>query len=62
MGISQRELVKQLRASGIVKVDSNNDSPKKVIHIKDASDSTGYTTIRPRMLQIERSVIDNFQI
>lgn len=62
LGISQRELVKQLRASGVVKVDSNNDSPKKVIHIKDASNSTGYTTIRPRMLQIERSKIENFQI
>lgn len=62
LGISQRQLVKQLRVSGIVKVDSNNDSPKKVIHTKDASDSTGYTTIRPRMLQIERSVIENFHI
>ena len=62
LGISQRQLVKQLRDSGIVKVDSNNDSPKKTIHTKDASDSTGYTTIRPRMLQIERSIIENFQI
>ena len=62
LGISQRELMKQLRVRGVVKVDSNNESPKKVIHIKDASDSTGYTTIRPRMLHIERSVIDNFQI
>ena len=62
LGISQRELVKQLRLSGIVKVDSNNDSPKKVIHVRDDSDLTGYTTIRPRMLQIERHKIDNFQI
>lgn len=62
LGISQRQLVKQLRDVGIVKVDANNDSPKKTIHKKDSSKPTGYETIRPRMLQIERSVIENFHI
>lgn len=62
MGISQRALVKQLREEGIVNVDADNNSPKKVINIKDASISSGYKTIRPRMLQFDINTIDNFNI
>lgn len=58
--IGQVELVKQLREEGIVKVDSNNDSPKKVIYIKDPNEKSGYRQIRSRMLHIEKSKIDNF--
>lgn len=60
VNISQRELVKQLREEGIVKVDSNNDSPKKVIYIKDSNENGGYRQVRPRMLHIEKSKVDNF--
>lgn len=59
VSISQRELVKQLREEGIVKVDSNNDSPKKVIYIKDSNEDSGYRQVRPRMLHIEKSKVDN---
>lgn len=58
--VGQRELVKQLREEGIVKVDSNNDSPKKVIYIKDSNEKSGYRQVRPRMLHIEKTKIDNF--
>ncbi len=60
INIGQRELVKQLREEGIVKVDSNNDSPKKVIYIKDSNEENGYRQVRPRMLHIEKAKIDNF--
>lgn len=60
INIGQRELVKQLREEGIVKVDSNNDSPKKVIYIKDSNEKNGYRQVRPRMLHIEKTKIDNF--
>ncbi|HBG4973250.1 TPA: hypothetical protein KQF34_003066 [Clostridioides difficile] len=62
MGITQRELVKQLRDENLVKVDSNNDSPKKVIYERDLNEESGYRQIRPRMLQFDRSIIDNFKI
>ena len=52
--------MKQLREEGIVKVDSNNDSPKKVIYIKDSNEKSGYRQVRPRMLHIEKTKIDNF--
>ena len=60
MSINQKSLVKQLREEGIVKSDSKNNSPKKVIHVKDATGKDGYKDIRPRLLHIERSKIDNF--
>ena len=59
VSIGQRELVKQLREEGIVKVDSNNDSPKKVIYIKDSNEKCGYRQVRPRMLHIEKFKVDN---
>ncbi len=59
VSISQRELVKQLREEGIVKVDSNNNSPKKVIYIKDSNEKSGYRQFRPRMLHIQKSKVDN---
>ncbi len=58
----QNELLKQLKEEGIVKVDSNNDYPKKVIHVKDSSQKNGYRQVRPRMLHIEKTKIDNFTI
>ena len=60
MSINQKSLVNQLREEGIVKSDSRNNSPKKVIHVKDATGKDGYKYIRPRLLHIERSKIDNF--
>lgn len=60
MHIGQRELVKQLREEGIVKVDSNDDSPKKVIYVKDSSEVSGYKQMRPRLLHIKKIKIDNF--
>lgn len=62
VSIGQRELVKQLREEGIVKVDSKNDSPKKVIYVKDSNEQSGYRRVRSRMLHIEKSKIDNFAL
>ena len=58
--IGQHELFRQLKEEGIVKVDSNNDYPKKVIHVKDSSQGSGYKEVRQRMLHIEKSKLDNF--
>ena len=60
MSVNQKSLVKQLREEGIVKSDSKKNSPKKVIHVKDVTGKNGYKDIRPRLLHIERSKIDNF--
>ena len=60
MSTNQKSLVKQLREEGIVKSDSRNNSPKKVIHVKDSTEQNGYKEIRPRLLHIERDKIDNF--
>ena len=62
VSIGQRELVKQLREEGIVKVDSKNDSPKKVIYVKDSNEQSGYRRVRSRMLHIEKSKIDDFSL
>ena len=60
MSINQKSLVKQLREECIVKVDSAGNSPKKVIYVKDSTEICGYKQIRPRMLHIQKSKIDNF--
>lgn len=62
MGISQRALIKQLKEEGIIKVDSDNSLPKKVINERDVTSETGYKSIRPRMLQFDIDFIDNLNV
>lgn len=62
MGISQRALIKRLKEEGIIKVDSDNSLPKKVINERDVTSETGYKSIRPRMLQFDIDFIDNLNV